>query len=255
MAETTNIPADPLHSPHPPSGPLALNAEDRRIIQECNSEAFYQRCLPLAACFGGLTYLAVKAGYLRRSPSWGPTPKVMVSVIAGYFAGKISYQQTCAEKLMANPNSQLGAMLRARRQQGKGSFQDSLTLDMPGYTLPSLSDDKPRDMYTDDLSTRTFTDLDTDRPYSPNEDPYRYSFDSNPQRPEDFVLPPQSTQPNSYDEMRRRNREEFEKKNKSFYSTRPVEEPPRYQPPRPSTGPDLLDSYKPTNAYGDIFDK
>ncbi|XP_054275597.1 OCIA domain-containing protein 1 [Macrosteles quadrilineatus] len=248
---TTTIPADPLHSPQATAPtPLVLTPEDKKIIGECNRDAFFQRCIPFATTLGGLTYMAVKAGYMRGSVSWGPTPKVIVAVFAGYFAGKISYQQTCAERLMASPTSQLGAMLRARRQQGRGGFQDTLTLDMPGYPMPALTEDKPRDAYQDDLSTRTFTDLDTDRPYTQSEDAYRYSFDSNPQSPEDFVLPPQSAQSNSYDELRRRNREEFEKKQKTLYSSRPLDDIPR-----PSPIAELHDPFRPTNAYGDVFDK
>lgn len=48
--------------------------------------------------------------------NFGPTPKVIVSVIIGYFIGKISYQTKCAEKLMQLPNSRVGEILRQRRR-------------------------------------------------------------------------------------------------------------------------------------------
>lgn len=60
-------------------------------------------------------------GYLRASPRFGATPKVIVAVVLGYFVGKFSYQTKCAEKLMQLPNSKIGEMLRQRR---KGVFKE-----------------------------------------------------------------------------------------------------------------------------------
>uniref|UniRef100_A0A1B6M6S9 OCIA domain-containing protein n=1 Tax=Graphocephala atropunctata TaxID=36148 RepID=A0A1B6M6S9_9HEMI len=245
---------DPLDPQRAPPTPFRISPQDQKVIQECNREAFYKRCLPISAGFGGLTFLAARAGFLKSHATWGPTPKVMAAVFLGYFVGKISYQQICAEKLMAIPDSPLGAALRARKQQGGGGFQDSLTLDMPGYSLP---EEGSPDVYRDDSAPRTFTDLDTDRPYNQGlDDTFRLNVDSL-QRPEDFVLPPQATIPKSYDELRRQNREEYDKKSRSY---RPAEDTPRqYQPPAPqpppSSGGEPFDRYKPTNIYGDIFEK
>lgn len=58
------------------------------------------------------------SGYFRAHARFGSTPKVILAVVAGYFIGKISYQQKCAEKFMALPNSQIGEMLRKRKRQG-----------------------------------------------------------------------------------------------------------------------------------------
>lgn len=60
-------------------------------------------------------------GYLTSNPKFGAAPKVIVAVIIGYFMGKISYQQKCAEKLMQLPNSPIGEMLRQRR---KGMYHE-----------------------------------------------------------------------------------------------------------------------------------
>ena len=56
--------------------------------------------------------------HLQGSPKYGPIPKVALGVVLGYFAGKFSYQTKCAEKIMRIPNSQLGEMLRRRRNGG-----------------------------------------------------------------------------------------------------------------------------------------
>lgn len=63
------------------------------------------------------------SGYFKPNIRFGAAPKVISAVILGYFIGKISYQRKCAEKLMALPNSQLGAMLRNRKN--KGGFQET----------------------------------------------------------------------------------------------------------------------------------
>lgn len=61
-------------------------------------------------------------GYIRGNIRYGAAPKVTMAVIIGYFLGKFSYQQKCAEKLMQLPNSQIGEMLRQRR---KGNFTET----------------------------------------------------------------------------------------------------------------------------------
>lgn len=41
---------------------LKFSKEDIRILQECNKESFYNRCLPISGLFGFATYSAIKAG-------------------------------------------------------------------------------------------------------------------------------------------------------------------------------------------------
>lgn len=68
-----------------------------------------------------LTFLLIEAvflGYLRPNVRYGATPKVVVSVIIGYFLGKLSYQRKCAEKFMQLPDSKLGQVLRQRKYGG-----------------------------------------------------------------------------------------------------------------------------------------
>lgn len=54
-------------------------------------------------------------GHLKPNARFGAVPKVTLAVVAGYFIGKLSYQQACAEKLMALPGSYIGQLLRERR--------------------------------------------------------------------------------------------------------------------------------------------
>lgn len=76
----------------------------------------------LRVCFMfALKCLLNVLGVLRPSARYGAIPKVAVAVVIGYFFGKFSYQQKCAEKLMQLPNSQIGEMLRQRR---KGMYRE-----------------------------------------------------------------------------------------------------------------------------------
>lgn len=60
-----------------------------------------------------LTFLFT--GHLKPNPRFGVIPKVTLAVVMGYFIGKISYQEKCAEKLMALPGSYIGQLLRERK--------------------------------------------------------------------------------------------------------------------------------------------
>ena len=52
---------------------------------------------------------------MNKSVKYGYTPKMVGAAFIGYIFGKISYQNTCAEKLMKLPNSKVGAALRKRK--------------------------------------------------------------------------------------------------------------------------------------------
>ncbi|KAJ8926969.1 hypothetical protein NQ314_020626, partial [Rhamnusium bicolor] len=144
--------------------------DELRVIKECNKESFYQRCVPLAAILGGSTYYAVKTGYLRPSPRFGATPKVVAAVAVGYFLGKFSYQSKCAEKLMQLPNSQIGEMLRQRR---RGNLTESLDSGFgPGMSLAPFGGISSSDTYSD-LNPNNSLDLDTNRPETPGLDEYQ----------------------------------------------------------------------------------
>ena len=155
-----------------------------RVLKECNKEAFYQRSLPIATTLGVGAYLGVKNGMIRGSIKYGATPKVVLGVIFGYFFGKISYQQACAEKLMKLPNSKLAEMLRQRR---KGGFVESLTPDQGfGAGLSMGPFGSQTEVYSDESYKKssvldmdpyqpTYSDLDDNsRPLSDSEYTYIY---------------------------------------------------------------------------------
>lgn len=57
----------------------------------------------------------VLIGFLSPSAKYGAIPKVLGAVAFGYFLGKFSYQNKCAQKLMQLPNSRLAQILRQRK--------------------------------------------------------------------------------------------------------------------------------------------
>uniref|UniRef100_A0A8D9BNB4 OCIA domain-containing protein 1 n=1 Tax=Cacopsylla melanoneura TaxID=428564 RepID=A0A8D9BNB4_9HEMI len=146
-------------------GPYKFSPEEMRVLNECNREAFFKRCLPLGSLLGFGTYYGIRIGYFKGHPKFGSVPKVAAAVCVGYFVGKFSYQWKCAQKMMEVPNSRLGQMLRERRRAGKGGFQETLE---PGFgtgiSLPSTFSIKDEPLLVDDSQPTSFMGLD-DRPY------------------------------------------------------------------------------------------
>lgn len=111
-------PAGPPESAQHPLANYKFSTDELRVLRECNVESFWQRSLPLGTAFGVAAYMAVRNGYLKGNTRYGAGPKAAVGVIVGYFLGKFSYQQRCAEKIMQLPNSKLAEMLKMRKCGG-----------------------------------------------------------------------------------------------------------------------------------------
>lgn len=125
-----------------------FNEDEIRVLMECDYESFYFRSLPLSTMLSFLTYKAVRNGYLKPNKIWGPTPKVLVAITVGYFVGKYSYLNTCIEKLMDLPDSELGFMLRQSRRakedaaSGTNNNKDNKRTSHLGESL-DLEKDRP----------------------------------------------------------------------------------------------------------------
>ncbi|KAF2892778.1 hypothetical protein ILUMI_13395 [Ignelater luminosus] len=199
----------PFPGPNAPRqhSPYKFTPEELRVLKECNKESFFHRCLPISALIGGGLYYGVKAGFLKSHPRYGATPKVILGVVVGYFVGKFSYQGKCAEKLMSLPNSPIGEMLRQRR---KGGFQESLEPGFgPGMSLAPFSGMNPSDTYTD-VPPRNSLDIDTTRPeVNGLDDSHRPSIDKE--------MPPVQKHVSTYEELRKKNREEYQQKRTGSY--------------------------------------
>ncbi|XP_059613261.1 OCIA domain-containing protein 1 isoform X2 [Phlebotomus argentipes] len=243
----------PQHPQHPRAN-FQFSAEELRVLKECNRDSFYQRSLPLSTALGMAAFLGVKRGFLRPNAKWGATPKVVVGVITGYFFGKFSYQQKCAEKLMRLPNSKVGEMLRQRKRGGMyegmapdQGFGTGLGLSAFGSSTDSHSDE------SHGRNRSSALNLDTERPSSTElDDIYRPSLDAPITKFDDNLpLDPPKTS-TSYDELRQRNREEYMKKMRG--PPQPETPPPvERRPPPPREVPQPQDGSAQKNKYGDVW--
>lgn len=240
---------------------IKFSSEELRVLQQCNRESFYQRSLPFSSVMGVATYWAVKSGYMKGSPRFGAAPKVTLAVLLGYIMGKVSYQKECAEKLMALPDSKLGQMLRNKRS---GNVSDGGPFSLGILNEEQLSKSQSAAVESD--SRLSQLDMDFDRPsYSGLNDDFRPRID-------DFPIPPPATKdgssipPSSYDDLRRQNREDYEmKRTKAYRGVITPEDVPSalrqhddLSRQRADPEPDLWSQpqpRKPTNVYGDIFEK
>lgn len=234
-----------------------LSADEMRVLKECNKESFFKRCLPLSAFLASSTYLGVKNGYLKPSVKYGATPKVIISVVIGYFIGKFSYQSKCAEKLMQLPNSQIGEMLRQRR---RGNIRENNDSGFgPGMSLTPFGNLSSGDVYSD-LNPNSSLDLDTTRPENPGlDDYYRPSLD-NPVFEEEEDMPPVQKYTTTYEELRKKNREEYQQKRmgnyKEFSKLSSPTTPPQLSNetyPTNADTPAAGSPQTPKNKYGDVW--
>jgi len=153
--------------------------------------------------------------------------------------------------LMRLPNSQLGEALRQRKL--KGGFQEAITLD-PSLSLPPFGD---VETYSD---VGPHHEIDMDRPYPEGLDDSRRPTVDSPVFEDEGLPAATQTLSSTYEELRRKNREEFEqKKTKPFRGVTSPEEVPAVIRPR-GTVPDTPSSPPPTgnrekNQYGDVWDK
>ncbi|XP_067629316.1 OCIA domain-containing protein 1 isoform X2 [Eurosta solidaginis] len=152
---------------------------------------------------------------------YGAVPKVVVGVAIGYFVGKFSYQQKCAEKLMRLPNSRLGQILTQRKKDG--SVMSRLNPDQGIGIGLALSPFNSTLTNTDEQRQELFqsTPLNLDVENRPSiaglDDIYRPSLD-NPLPFYDTELPIEPKRGMSYEELRKKNREEYEKNQQSPFS-------------------------------------
>ncbi|XP_050432816.1 OCIA domain-containing protein 1 isoform X2 [Adelges cooleyi] len=215
-------------------------------MRECNKESFFQRSLPLSAILGVGSYMAGKAGYFKQSPKWGPWPKAIVGGLLGYVIGKYSYQNKCAEKLMRIPNSEIGRVLRERRGKLQGDILEG-NIALPKITPGSY-------MSSESMDYNQNNDLDYQKPMNTLDTDYRPDYDSASfDRLNEDPLP-SSNMPTSYDDLRTRNRQEYEKSfSKPPYRTLPSNSQPIWEnAPNDQTrnSPAVKES---RNQYGDVF--
>ena len=204
-------------------------------------------------------------------------PKVLLGAILGYFGGKISYQDKCVEKIMSLPDSKLAEVLRQRKggtlpnSQDRWTFSEALDINSAIYSnnldlispcsLPRVSvpevDSYPSaatNVQTESFNEMRSADLSFDAPPTMVglDDSSRPSVDSIILS--DEALPPPSQSTTSYEELRHRNRQNYELKKAEYYQqSSPV--PSEASPvPAMSPAPKLRGDVGKKNAYGDVWE-
>jgi len=104
------------HPSQVPRNQNPLGDAEMSVLRECQSESFWYRSLPLSGLLAAGTHFAVQQGIMRPNPNYGARPKVILGVIVGYFVGKFSYADACADKFLVQaPDSDIAEAVRQRR--------------------------------------------------------------------------------------------------------------------------------------------
>jgi len=238
-----------------------LTPEEQAVLTECNSESFWYRSLPLGGVLAATAAALVKNGVINGNPRFGAAPKIALGTVFGYFLGKFSYADTCADKFLVKaPRSKISEMVRARR--GLPPLEDDVSdqaSSSSGLGVP-LQPSQPSQEYGyqpevpvvapssgvtnyDELRKRN-REVPPQRPPSIAPPPPAQGYGYQAEAP---VVTP-STSASGYDELRRRNRENQPAPNY------PPQSGPFYPPPPQQTNPSLYippTQPKSKNAYGD----
>ncbi|XP_050315860.1 OCIA domain-containing protein 1 [Anthonomus grandis grandis] len=248
-----NLPGDeperrtPFPGPNAPRRPepYRFSSDEIRVLRECQRESFYNRSLPLATIFTGLTYFGMRQGAVAKASPMGVFTRLSFAALMGYYIGKFSYHRICAEKFMALPNSKIGRMLKSRHlgipdeqeEQSVGNFSLS-----PFSSIPDTYSDIPDTDSTYDYNNRpTINGLD---------DSFRPSLD-NPIVLHEEEMPPEQKHITTYEELRKQNRQEYEKQRMLNYKqSNPRSTYPLTKDIPPKSDLEFLDEYKPPPAGG-----
>lgn len=165
-----------------------LTEEEKQVLKECDRDGFYKRALPLSLGNMLAAHMLVKGGYWNPNPKYGSLPKVLVVGSIGYFLGKLSYLPACQQKVLEKiPNSNLAAQIR----KAKGLPEPETVAATWEGASAGVSSPRVKDDYS------ALEGLD---------DRFRPTIDSSVKESE---KPSQDKVPLTYEELRRRNRQEY----------------------------------------------
>ncbi|XP_059368924.1 OCIA domain-containing protein 1 [Carassius carassius] len=197
------------------------NEEERRVFRECNSESLWYRSLPFSAIAVAATQVMVSRGILTPSPRFGSLPKVAFAGMFGYITGKMSYMRVCEEKFRKLENSPLGEALRQRPLHHMPSElnQSDFEGPNPSESQQSVPESEVSSLPESDSSyTSDYTYSRPSQSYDPT--PFSSGFsDSGPVNIRDDISPQAPLYPDEdvpkkkpvlYEELRSKNRENYE---------------------------------------------
>ena len=96
----------------------ALTPEEKVLMDECRSESFYYRALPIGLTFSTVVQLGIANGKIAAPTTTSKIIKLFAAGTAGYLLGKASYAGACREKFLQKaPDSNISKMLRGEQVQ------------------------------------------------------------------------------------------------------------------------------------------
>lgn len=114
--DSQGVPQPGQHPAYQQPQQLVLSPEERAVMKECTDESFWYRSLPLSVAQGAVAHVLVEKEILKPSLRYGSKPKVALAVFVGYFIGKFSYADICADKFINKaPRSKIADAIRTRR--------------------------------------------------------------------------------------------------------------------------------------------
>ncbi|RUS89185.1 hypothetical protein EGW08_003064 [Elysia chlorotica] len=168
-----------------------LTDEERQVMRECERDSFYKRALPIAfGCMIGAQGM-VRSGYWSAHPRFGAFPKMIITGGVGYFIGKIMYLPVCQQKILEQlPHSNLANAIR--KSKGIPQPETSFGAVEDGLEDRSRAKSKLSDDYTvlEGLDDRNRPTIDKEVKVKGEDKEEKRSI--------------------TYDELRRRNRQEYE---------------------------------------------
>ncbi|XP_077333637.1 OCIA domain-containing protein 1 [Lithobates pipiens] len=214
-----------------------FNEEERQTIKQCRYDSFLYRCVPLSTLGMITTQFLLSKGILTTSSRFGAFPKIAFAGFMGFVIGKVSYIQTCKEKLMKLQNSPLGEQLRQQK--------NAKTRNMPrpewnaGYSYDNIAASRP---VPEPPSSKPIPRA-ADVPFSASmsESSTTGITDHLAQEPEYFDEKQAKAAPVTYEELRNKNRGNYD-----------VLKPQTTERPMQSRAP-KIDVKK--NQYGDVWEE
>ncbi|XP_066582079.1 OCIA domain-containing protein 1 [Prorops nasuta] len=217
---------------------IQLTEYEKQVFEDCmKKEAFYNSSLPGAIVFAAIGYAAY-----RYVPSKNPVGKVITvasSGILGYLACKIHYAyNVCFPRLMNLPNSTIKYQIE-RLQKG---FTE-------GNIHPHAESNDDAELINNEQTQEVDSSIDVSSDMSGSfEYPVKEELDlSNLADARSGIL--------TYDELRKKNREDYLKKQQSDYkdfSSKLYNRRKNIDEQVPETGTENIT--KPKNKYGDIWE-
>ncbi|XP_028974222.1 OCIA domain-containing protein 1-like isoform X2 [Esox lucius] len=105
--------------------------DEKRVFRECVHESFWYRSVPFSVASMLVTQGLIHRGILTSSSRFGSLPKVAFAGLCGFLAGKMAYVKHCQEKFKRLENSTLGEALGQRTRSIAQSSQPKSEMSDP----------------------------------------------------------------------------------------------------------------------------